>query len=67
LVPVKPDFINPHHHEVEPLYAVAAPALDRAATPSDFERAFADACDEIGCAHDNEALLQAIADLKARK
>jgi hypothetical protein len=43
-------------------------AIDAAmpASPmSDFERAFTDACDEIGCAHDNEALLQAIADLKA--
>jgi hypothetical protein len=29
-----------------------------------FERVFKDACDEIGCAYDNEALLQAIHDLK---
>jgi hypothetical protein len=35
-----------------------------AAAPSDFEVIFGEACDEIGCTHDNEALLQAIADLK---
>jgi len=33
---------------------------------SDFERVFQAACDEIGCKYDNEALLQAIHDLKAR-
>jgi hypothetical protein len=32
---------------------------------NDFERVFQDACDEIGCSYDNEALLKGIADLKA--
>ncbi len=31
---------------------------------SDIERAFIEACDEIGCAYDNEALLSAIAGFK---
>jgi hypothetical protein len=35
-------------------------------TAGDLERAFTDACDEAGCAYDNEALLQAIADLKVQ-
>jgi hypothetical protein len=34
--------------------------------PSDIERAFQDACDEAGCAYDNEALLEAIHALKER-
>lgn len=34
--------------------------------PSDIERAFRDACDEAGCAYDNEALLEAIQALKER-
>jgi hypothetical protein len=34
--------------------------------PSDIERAFRDACDEAGCAYDNEALLEAIHALKER-
>jgi hypothetical protein len=33
-------------------------------TRADFERVFQDACDEAGCAYDNEALLEAIASLK---
>lgn len=32
----------------------------------DLERAFNDACDQAGCAYDNEALLESIADLKRR-
>jgi hypothetical protein len=36
------------------------------AAPSDIERAFRDACDEAGCAYDNEALLEAIHALKER-
>jgi hypothetical protein len=34
---------------------------------SDFERVFREACDEAGRAYDNEALLKAIADLKAAR
>ncbi|WP_293880512.1 hypothetical protein [Sphingomonas sp.] len=37
------------------------------AAPSDIERAFTDAYDEAECAYDNEALLQAIHDLKTVK
>jgi NTP pyrophosphatase (non-canonical NTP hydrolase) len=46
---------------------LAIASAPQPAAPSDFERIFVDACDEIGCAHDNEALLQAIADLKKRR
>lgn len=31
---------------------------------NDFEMAFSEACDEAGCRHDNEALLEAIAGFK---
>jgi hypothetical protein len=34
-----------------------------AATASDFEQVFRDACDEAGCEYDNEALLSSIANL----
>jgi hypothetical protein len=33
----------------------------------DLDRALADACDEIGCARDNEALLVAISELKRQQ
>jgi hypothetical protein len=43
----------------------AGDAPGRQATDDDRDRVFTEACDEAGCAYDNEALLKAIADLKA--
>lgn len=53
-------------HRRETATDTANKILALRAGPSDIERAFTDACDEAGCAYDNEALLQAISDLKAR-
>jgi hypothetical protein len=51
--------------EVRALYARPERTEPQTA-PSDIERAFQDACDEAGCAYDNEALLEAIHALKER-
>ena len=56
-----PGWLRDTQKSIDAAYAALA---EPAAAPSDFERAFTDACDEIGCAHDNEALLEAIASLK---
>jgi hypothetical protein len=47
-------------------FAQPRPSTEPQTAPSDIERAFRDACDEAGCAYDNEALLEAIQALKER-
>lgn len=63
---------DPRHQRADKSYGeqiveILTAALRGVEAPGgDLERVFTDACDEAGCPYDNEALLEAISDLKAR-